>query len=198
MIIHAARIRFSFILLILLSFSVSLVSCSWFRDEKKPTDIIHQLQEMSDMATVEYTISKVVKVDDAPGWYKYGERKLLISCKARIKAGISMAEILEDDISVSGNSITLYIPQSRVISLNMDPESIHEEYSKTGLFRSTFTNEERYNFLQQAEKEIKENIAEMGILARADAHAVSFFESWLRLMGFEQVHVITKPAVPGI
>jgi len=196
--ISTSNIRVSLIVLTILVFSGSSISCSRSGSEKNPAEIIHQLQEMSDMATVEYVISKVVKVNDVPGWYKYGERKLLISCKARIKAGINMARIDEDDIAVSGQSITLYIPQARLISLNMDPESIKEEYSKTGFFRSNFTNEDRYNFLQQAEKEIKENIAEMGILARADAHAVSFFESWLRLMGFEQVQVFTKPSVPGI
>lgn len=169
--------------------------CSFLEKEKENIDVIHQLQDLSELATVEFVVSKVVKVNDVPDWYKYGERKLLISCKARIKAGINMGEIGEDDMVISGKSIELKIPHARVISLNMDPESIREEYSKTGFFRSGFSNEDRYAFLVQAEEQIRESIPEMGVLSKANAHAVLFFESWLRVMGFEQVDVTTKPAV---
>lgn len=174
-------------------FLVFFSFCSLFEREKESISVIHQLQDMSEMATVEFVVSKVVKVNDVPDWYKIGDRKLLISTKARIKAGTNMGEIGEDDIMISGNSIELRIPHARVISLHMDPESIKEEYSRTGFFRSSFTNEERYAFLTQAEKEIKESILQMGVLQRANAHAVAFFESWLRVMGFEQVNVIIKP-----
>ncbi len=188
--LQITRFRFTVLMsFFLLSFSF----CSYFEKEKEPISVIHRLQDMSEMATVEFVVSKVVKVNDVPGWYKYGDRKLLISCKARIKAGINMREIGEDDIVISANSIELRIPHARVITLIMDPESIKEEYSKTDFFRSSFTNEDRYAFLAQAEKEIKESIPQMGVLPQANAHAVAFFESWLRVMGFEHVHVIIKP-----
>ena len=186
------KTRFHFTILVLL-FLISFSFCSLFEKEKESISVIHQLQDMSEMATVEFVVSKVVKVNDVPDWYKIGDRKILISSKARIKAGINMRDIGEDDIVISGNNIELKIPHARVISLNMDPESIKEEYSKTDFFRRSFTNEERYAFLAQAEKEIYESIPQMGVLNRANVHAVAFFESWLRVMGFEQVHVTVKP-----
>jgi hypothetical protein len=180
-------------ILSLISF-VFFSNCSLFEKEKDPITVIYQLKEMSDMAAVEFVVSKVVKVNDVPDWYKIGDRKLLISCKARIKAGINMGEIQEDDIVIKGKSVELRIPHSRIVSLNMDPESIKEEYSKTDFFRSNFTNEDRYSFLAQAEREITESIPQMGVLLRANAHAIAFFESWLRLLGFEEVRVVIKPS----
>ena len=174
-------------------FMLPFSTCSFFKKEKESINVIHQIQEMSEMATVEFVVSKVVQVNDVPDWYKIGDRKLLISTKARIKAGTNRKEIGDEDIEITGNSIELRIPHARVINLNMDPESIQEEYSRTGFFRRSFTNEERYGFLVQAEKEIYESIPQMGVLNRANAHSVAFFESWLRAMGFEQVHVVVKP-----
>lgn len=190
--IYLPKIKYYIIFLmpfLLLSFS----GCSLFEKEEDEIDVIHRLQNMSDLATVEFVVSKVVKVNDVPDWYEYGDRKLLISCKARIKAGTDMAKIDEEDLAINGKSIEIRIPHARVISLNMDPESIKEEYSKTDFFRSGFTNADRYAFLAQAEKEISESIPQMGVLYNANAHATAFFESWLRVLGFEQVRVIIKP-----
>jgi hypothetical protein len=182
------------IITILLLF-IAFTGCSYLEKKNDPIAVLNQMQNMSDMATVEFVVSKVVKANDIPQWYEYGERKILISCKARIKAGINMREIGKDDIVINGKTVELRIPYAKVISLNMDTESIKEEYSKTDYFRSNFTNEDRFAFLAQAEKEIKESIPEMGVLVKANAYSVAFFESWLKLMGFEQVYITIKPEV---
>lgn len=74
-----------FITFLIPFFLLSFFSCSLWEKEKE-INVIHHLQNMADMATVEFVVSKVVKVNDVPDWYKYGDHKLLISCKARIKA----------------------------------------------------------------------------------------------------------------
>ncbi len=165
-----------------------LFSCQ--RPSDKPGAItVRQLQDMSEMATVEFVVSRIIRASDTPSWYKYGDRKILMSAGATIKAGIDMGGITDNDINTQGSSITLTLPPASLISLNMHPESIQQEYESRGFFRSPFTNEERYRFLRQAEEEIRESIPEMGLLETAESHAVLFFESWLRLMGYEQVEV---------
>lgn len=42
----------------------------------------------AELGTVEYTITKVVKADDNADWYKFGDRKILFTVKATMKAGI--------------------------------------------------------------------------------------------------------------
>ncbi|MFN3556338.1 MAG: DUF4230 domain-containing protein [Bacteroidales bacterium] len=165
-----------------------LASCN--RSEKTPEPItIMQLQEMSEMATAEFVVSKIVKATDVPPWYKVGERKTLISVKARIKAGIDLRQLNDQSLHISGNSVVLHLPPAQLISLNIEPESIRQEYEWRGFFRSPFSNQERNLLLQQAEQDIRSGVAQMGILETASLHAALFFESWFRLMGFEHVEV---------
>jgi hypothetical protein len=175
-------------LLLILVFS----SCSQIKDPPNKTITLHQLQEMSDMATVEIFVSRIVKAVDDPPWYKYGDRRILMSVGARLKAGINMNEIKDENIQITGSSVRLELPAARLISLTIDPESIKEEYIRTGFFRSSFTNEERYDFLKQAEFQIRESIDGMGLLEAAELNSIAFFESWLKLMGFDDVQVVIK------
>ena len=171
---------------------LGLVACGG-KEPQTPSNVsVVQLRELSEIATVEYVISKIVKAQDNPAWFKYGDRKILMSCQATIKAGIDMDLITQNNIHINASSIVLELPPARVLSLNIHPESIQEEYVKTDFFRSRFTNEERYAFLQQAEEEIRASIPGMGILQAAEANSALFFESWLRLMGFENVQIVFK------
>jgi hypothetical protein len=167
-------------------------SCSHFKNPENETITLHQLQEMADMATVEIVVSRIVKASDEPAWYKHGDRKILMSVRARLKAGVDMSGIKDEHIQISGNNVRMEIPAARLISLNIDPNSINEEYSRTGFFRSSFTSEERYDFLRQAENQIRESIDDMGLLEAAELNAVLFFESWLELMGYESVQVVVR------
>lgn len=76
------------ILLILLIAS----GCSKNQQQK---EILFSLREMSDLATVEYTITKIIKANDNKTWFKIGERKILMSCEAHIKAGVDMSSDIE-------------------------------------------------------------------------------------------------------
>ncbi|MFW6351224.1 MAG: DUF4230 domain-containing protein [Bacteroidota bacterium] len=161
-------------------------------EEEDPKISVVQLQTMADMATVEFVVSKIVKVSNDKTWYTYGDRKILMSVTATIKAGVSMESLTEENLKIEGNSVMLQLPGAKMISLNVDPESIKEEYAYTGFFRDSFSNEERYALLAQAEKEIENQIGQMEVIRTAETHAILFFESWLRLMGFENPIVVIQ------
>ena len=75
-------------------------------DEKQE---ILALKEMSDLATVEYVVTKIIRANDDKTWYKFGDRKILMSCQATLKAGIDFSKISENDISIHGKEITLQL-----------------------------------------------------------------------------------------
>lgn len=79
---------------------------------KLPTnqETISMLQEIEELGTVEYTVTKVVKADDNKTWFKLGERKILITCEAIVKAGINLKELNHNNISRSGKKITIQLP----------------------------------------------------------------------------------------
>ncbi len=87
--------------IIIISIATALCSCGGKR-LPTPAETVATLQEIQELATVEYTISKVVKASDNKTWYKIGDRKILITCEATVKAGIDMKDITEKSIVYFG------------------------------------------------------------------------------------------------
>ena len=97
-----------------------------------------QVSTMSDMAelgTVEYTISKIIKANDET-FYTIGERKILFSCQATVKAGIKLDNFSAKNViyNKTANSINVKLPKPAILALNMPAEHIKLEYVKVGTF----------------------------------------------------------------
>ena len=74
--------------------------------KKSSINEVFALREMSELATVEYMVTKIIRASDDQTWYKIGDRKILMSCEASVKAGIDMSAIKEENISIDGKSIS--------------------------------------------------------------------------------------------
>jgi Protein of unknown function (DUF4230) len=157
--------------------------------ETRKQDVLG-LKEMGELATTSYTITKIVKANDNKTWYKIGDRKILISCKATIKAGIDLSKLTDDQIVVSGDQIKLYLQPPHLISLNMLPNDIKVEHEEIGVFRQGFSNADRDQLLAQAETQIKSSIADLGILKTSEDHTRLFLTKFLQNAGFRDVQII--------
>ena len=153
------------------------------------TEVIPVLQQMEELATVEYTVTKVVKANDNKTWFKPGDRKILITTEATLKAGINMAALTEDDVTISGKSITIYLPDPEILSVNMPADKIKVAFEKTDLFRYPFNNEERDALLKQAEQQLRRSGNETGILAQAKLNTQVLMSRLLTGLGFESVNL---------
>ena len=80
---------------------------------------IEAITAMKQLSLVEYRVSKIIKADDEGAWYKLGDRKILLSCTAYLKAGIDLAAFGPDDVDIdwTGNRVTVTIPQSEVANV---------------------------------------------------------------------------------
>ena len=181
------RIILSYILVLILAFS-----CSDTPDVPKAD--VYEIRNIGELATTEYTVGKIIKLDDeASEWYKYGDRKILISTKAKIKAGIDLTQIQDNDIQISGNKIIITLPPAKIISFSMDPKDIETEMESINGFRDKFTQQEKIAFLKQGEASIKKDIAETGIIKDANDNAILFLEDFYKNIGFDEV--IVKPTI---
>lgn len=179
--------------------TLSVVSCMLLllcscRPEKDPADAVLQLREMSQLATVEYSITKIIKASDDQTWYKLGERRILMSCRATVKAGIDLSQLQPSDISISDGQISLRLPHAKILSLNIRPEDIRTEFQEVGIFRSDFTAAERNALMAQGEAQIRKSIEATGILLTAESNAGLFIGNLLRQMGYEKVNIGYGPA----
>ena len=89
------------------------LSCNQ-KEKVKQTQLVPLLKQMSDLATVEYVITKIIKASDDKTWYKVGNRKILMSCKASMIAGIDLSKINEENITIRGKEITMILPLSLI------------------------------------------------------------------------------------
>ena len=152
---------------------------------------IEAITAMKQLSLVEYRVSKIIKADDEGAWYKIGERKILLSCTAYLKAGIDLATFGPDDVDVdwTGKRVSVTIPHATLLSLDMPASEIRQEYDHVTMLRQSFTAEERNVLLRQGEKQIRDSVPSLGILEKADENARRFFESVFQKMGFKSVEV---------
>jgi hypothetical protein len=170
------------------------ISCSKKPTEEKPN--VLTLKEMSDLATVEYTVTKIIKANDNKTWFKMGDRKILMSCEAIIKAGVDMSSINENSFTINGRNIHLQLPPPQVISFNIPPDKIKIEYQQVGVFRDPFGANERNLLASQAEVQIKNSINSLGILDQAKANTSLFVSNFLKQLGYENITITYTPGRP--
>ena len=178
------------------------VSCSKLPDfnllkkkslQEKFNKKMPQLQEMSELGCVEYTVSKVItpEKDNKKDNKWYGKRKISYNCVAYIKAGIDMKKFDASKIIIDENnkSIVLTLPHPKLLSFNMPNDKIKVAYEKkTGLI-SNYTNDERLEIRQEGEKKIRAAIKDMGIFDDAQKNAGMFFRNLLKGLGFEIITI---------
>jgi len=174
----------SFLIFILLI----LVSCG--ESKPPPNPEVFEIKNIGELATSEYTVGKIVKLDDSDAaWYKPGDRKILINCKAKIKAGIDLNQIKNSDIIINGRTIEITIPAAKVISFTMDSKYSYTAMESVSGLRDSFTQEEKNDFLRQGEKAIKKELKNTKILDEATKNAEMFIENFYKRMGYEEVIV---------
>jgi hypothetical protein len=152
-----------------------------------PSGIVAAMQQMQDLATVEYTLTKVVKASDDQTWYKFGDRKILITCEAKVKAGIDFSAMDTRYISKNGKSISIQMPPAKIISINIPPEKINVAYQEVGFFRTNFNVAEQNALMKQAEKQIVAKSTQLGILEEAKKNTRTWLIGYLTKLGFEEI-----------
>lgn len=167
---------------------IALISCS--ESTPVPEPEVYEIRNIGELSTSEYTVGKIVKLDDeAQEWYKIGDRKILIHCKAKIKAGVDLSKLKKEDIKINGTTIEITLPPAKINSFTMDPNLMRTEMESVTGLRSNFTQKEKNDFLKQGEEAIKRDILETGILKDASNNAEAFLVDYYTQMGFEKVVV---------
>jgi Protein of unknown function (DUF4230) len=169
-----------------LAFVFLLVACQNRADRLQQ---VLAVKELGDLATTEYSITKIVKASDDQTWYKIGDRKILIAVEATLKAGIDLRAIEPEDISINGSTITLKLPEPKLISLQLPPDKIKVAYEEIGLLRTTFNNAERDALLTQAEQQITKAAADTGIFQTTQKNTRQFLTAFLQKLGFEKITI---------
>ena len=147
------------------------------------------LQKMSDLATAEYVVTKIIKANDNKTWYKIGDRKILMTCKASLVAGIDLSQLTEKDVSIDGENISITLPHAALIYINIKPEDIKTAYVDVSPWRMNFTTAETNELAVQAENQIKGSVKSLGILITAETNASIFINTFLQNLGYKNIKI---------
>jgi len=146
--------------LICFVFCLALFSCD--NEELKKGDIEEQLRDLQELGTSEYVLNKIIIAEDNQ-WYTIGDRKVVITMTASLKAGVDFSEIKLIEIDNESKIISLKVPNSKIILLDIKPEDIKYDFVKVSSTRSEFSNKELNDIQILGEKNIKEKIKELNI-----------------------------------
>ena len=179
---------------LLLCILAGVQGCSHPDGDEEVRQEIESIMTMKELGLVEYRVRKIIKADDQGEWYKIGDRKILLSCTAYLKAGIDLSKVSAEDIVAdrSTGKVTVTLPHAQLLSLDIPASEIRQEYDQVTLLRSSFSVQERNALLRQGERQIRQSVPSLGILRKAEENAQKFFESVFYPMGFKAVEVNFK------
>lgn len=180
-------------LILFFLFPMILTDCTAKKEKSKMQEVLG-LQKMSELATAEYVVTKIIKANDNKTWYKPGDRKILMSCKASLVAGVDLSKISEKDVSIEGDNITLTIPHAKLIYIDIKPEDVKTVYEDVSMFRTNFSSQEKDALASQAEKQIKESADSLGIFVTAETNATIFINNFLKKEGFQNINISISSA----
>ena len=187
------RIYFFFILII----PQLILSCAPDKSDAKMQQVLG-LQNMSDLATAEYVVTKLIKANDNKTWYKIGDRKILMSCKATLVAGIDMSKLSKENINMDDKKISLTLPHAKLLYINIKPEDIKTEYQDISVFREKFSSQERNELAAQAEDQIRKSADSLGIFTTAETNATIFINNFLKREGFQHITIAFTSNNPSL
>ena len=175
---------------------LGLVSCKPSLEDSVKSEIQH-VRESAEIGTAEYTVRKVVSFKgEGKGidYLKVGDRMIIFTCRAYLKAGVDLSEFSMDDVKINEKkkSISVELPPVKLLSMNMPADEIVLNFEKVSLLRSDFSVEERNDFLQQGEAAIKEAVGTIGILDDAKKNTTDFFYAMFKQLGFETIIINFK------
>lgn len=168
-----------------------LLLCQCQKKEAGPDRMqqIMALQNMSHLATAEYVVTKVVKANDNKTWYKIGDRKILMTAKASVVAGVDLSKLDSTAVRIDGDAIDIVLPHAKLLYVSMKPEDLKTAYQDVSLFRDKFSEQEKNQLAKQAEIQIRESIPDLGVLVTAETNAQVFLDQFLKNLGYKTIRI---------
>jgi hypothetical protein len=155
----------------------------------QPT-VVRQIQQLQRLETLSYTMDKIISGEhENPYWPKFmaGDRLLLV-VHGEVIAGVDLAKLQLNDVTVRGQKISIRLPHAEVFTTRIDNNRTRVYSRDTGLFSSPDPNLET-SVLQEAERQLQQAALQDGILKSADLNARNTVTSLLKGFGFSEVTV---------
>jgi hypothetical protein len=149
--------------------------------------IVKEVRPLNDLATVKYSIEKVVgmKEEKSP----VGEESILLLVRGTVIAGVNLASLNSNDVSMSSDGVA----RIRLMKPEIQAAYIDEKYTKVWDRRVTWWTpwvspdlDLEHKARLQAIDDIKSEALQMGILAEAQRNVEVDLRSILQALGVQK------------
>ncbi len=185
-------------LLVLLALLVA--SCK--KDERRPL-VVSKIQAAAKLATTEVTIEKFVfatKEKRLLFLVKLNEAYFAANTEARVKLGIDLSKIHQEDIDIRDQSITLTLPPVEVLNFSYPFEKFKEDFTiRDDATLNKISVADIEEFYRQGEMDIRSNLQFMGLVDKTKTNTRVLLRGMLAGLGYEEIYIDFKPQddLPG-
>jgi hypothetical protein len=163
--------------------------------EIDPAAVVAQVRQLNQLATVKYTVQKVVGLKERR--QPLGEESILLILQASVDAGIDLAAIRPEDVTRRGDgTLVLRLPPPKLLNVAVDEKETkvwdREKTWWTPWVPYSLDLEQRARMAGL--EAVKQAALDMGILKHAERNAESSIRGLLGLAGVKSVVIIPAGA----
>lgn len=126
-----------------------------------------RLTQISELASVTYTYTNVAQFESSNDFYgvtiPFTTKRFLLAYDGEIKAGVDLGEA---EIRVTEDEVTITLPDARILSHQIDEDSVEIFDEKTSIF-NPFTIEDFTAFQAEQKALVEEKALDRGLLTEA-------------------------------
>lgn len=179
------------IITVLVLKSVGLIKLDFGREsETNVSGVLTEIKQISQLDTVEMYFNEILDYSESMNIngieIPFTEKKFIFVVKAKVQSGIDLSTITEDDIQIVDKKIILTLNKAKITSKEVLE---YDAYSESdGLFNKV-SNEDTLKTLNDFRVRLEKQALDSGILVKAEDNAKIVLESFLRLLGFEEIEI---------
>ena len=166
----------------------------WTRERHPEWDsraVVAQVRQLNQLATVKYTVQKVVGLKEQK--QPVGSESILLIVQASVEAGIDLSGLRGDDVTIRDDgTIVLRLPPPKLLNVMID----EKETKVWDRQKTWWTPWVPYSLdLEQRARlagleSVKQAALDMGILAQAERNAEASIRGLLGLAGVKSVVIV--------
>jgi hypothetical protein len=152
-----------------------------------PVTIIHEVQALARLETIQYTVEKVVTVEQGQGvfGFAFGDKILFVG-HGIVIAGIDLQKIQPENLSLQNGVLYVTLPPAEIFIATLDNGKSYVYDRETGVL--THGNHDLETTARQAaEQQIRQAAIDDGILNIAQQNAESFLDKFFEQLGYADV-----------
>jgi hypothetical protein len=154
--------------------------------------VVAQIQRLNQLATVRYTVQKVVGIREEKE--PVGEESILLIVQATVEAGIQLDRIAEADVARRPDgALVIRIPRAEILNVAID-ENATKVWDRQKTWWTPWVDYSP-DLESRARREglriAREAAVEMGILNQAESNAATAIRSLMNLAGTPEVVIVT-------